>query len=452
MHSFFNAGLRPTPPPSLKLRRAVPVRGAFAAVVSVALLAAACSSPAPSSSLEDEVLARARAIHERVITLDTHNDIEVENFTAEKNYAQRLDTQVNLPKMREGGLDASVLVVYTGQGPLTDEGYADAYTEALAKFDAIHRLVDEYAPDMVGLALTPDDVRAIAGSGKKVVIIGVENGYPIGTDVSRVKEFYDRGARTLSLSHNGHNQLSDSNTGERDGEYPNHGLSALGRQVVAEANRLGIVLDVSHVSRDSMMQTVELSKAPIIASHSSVRALCDNSRNLDNEQLKAMAARGGVAQMVALSSYVKTPPPDSPERAEAMTKLREEFGLPAPGARRRDPAGALATLTPERRAELMRRYQALNEQFPVPRATVKDFVDHIDYAVKLVGIDHVGISSDFDGGGGVEGWNGADETFNVTLELVRRGYTEEQIGKLWSGNVLRVMTEAQRIAKEIQGT
>ncbi len=432
-------------------------RGTLAAVLASAaalVVSAACPSPAPQPPPEDALVARARAIHERVITLDTHNDIDVENFTAERNYTQRLDTQVNLPKMKEGGLDASVLVVYTGQGPLTDEGYAAAYKEAVAKFEAIHRLAEEFAPDQVGLALTPDEVRTIAESGKKVVIIGVENGYPIGTDLSRVKEFYDRGARTLSLAHNGHNQLSDSNTGERDGEFPNHGLSELGRQVVAEANRLGIVLDVSHVSRDSMMQTVTLSKAPIIASHSSVRALCDNSRNLDDEQLRALAEHGGVAQMVALSSYVKTPPPDSPERAEAIAKLRQEFGLPAPGTRRPGGGGGgdRAQMTPERRAEFMQRLQALNRQFPPPpRATVKDFVDHIDYAVKLIGIDHVGISSDFDGGGGVEGWNGADETFNVTLELVRRGYTEEQIGQLWSGNVLRVMGEAQRMAKELQG-
>ena len=343
-------------------------RGTFAAAAVAVALSAACSSPAPQPSAEDALVANARAIHERVITLDTHNDIEVENFTAEKNYSQRLDTQVNLPKMKEGGLDASVLVVYTGQGPLTDEGFAAAYQDAVAKFEAIHRLVEQYAPDQAGLALTPDDVRAIAGSGKTVVLIGVENGYPIGTDLSRVKEFYDRGARTLSLSHNGHNQLSDSNTGERDGEFPNHGLSDLGRQVVAEANRLGIVLDVSHVSRDSMMQTVELSKAPIIASHSSVRALCDNSRNLDDEQLKALAARGGVAQMVALSSYVKTPPPDSPERADAMAKLREEFGMPAPGTRRPGAGGGRPQMTPERRAEFMQRLQALNQQFPPPPA------------------------------------------------------------------------------------
>jgi membrane dipeptidase len=265
----------------------------------------------------------------------------------------------------------------------------------------------------------------------------------------------------LSLAHNGHNQLSDSNTGERDSVWRWQGLSPLGRQAVAELNRVGLVIDVSHPSRESMMQTVALSQAPIVASHSGVRALCDDSRNLDDEQLRAIERNGGVAQMVALSSYVKTPTPPSAERVRAIAALREEFGLPAPGAGGRGGGGggagtgggrgALAALSPERRAEYQRRLAALDEQFPPPpRATVKDFVDHIDYAVKLIGIDHVGIASDFDGGGGVDGWNDASETFNVTLELVRRGFTEEQIAKLWSGNLLRVMDSAQAVARRLQ--
>jgi membrane dipeptidase len=216
---------------------------------------------------------------------------------------------------------------------------------------------------------------------------------------------------------------------------------------VAELNRVGIMIDVSHPSRASMMQTLELSRAPIIASHSSVRALCDHSRNLDDEQLLALQRNGGVAQMVALSSYVRTPPPDSPERTRAIAALRAEFGLPAQGGGR----GAFAALTPEQRTAYRDRLRALDAEFPPPpRATVADFVDHVDYAVRLIGIDHVGISSDFDGGGGVEGWDNAGETFNVTLELVRRGYTEEQIGKLWSGNLLRVMDEVQAVARRLQ--
>lgn len=198
-----------------------------------------------------------------------------------------------------------------------------------------------------------------------------------------------------------------------------------------------------------MMRTLALTKAPIIASHSAVRALCNHSRNLDDEQLLALKKNGGVVQLVAFNNYVKEAPPDSPERARALAALRQEFGLPATGGGR----GGVARMDSTRRVAYMQRMQDLNSQFPPPpRATVRDFVDHIDYAVKLIGIDHVGISSDFDGGGGVEGWSDATETFNVTLELVRRGYTEDQIAKIWSGNLLRVMGEVQKIARGLQGT
>jgi membrane dipeptidase len=425
------------------------LRTAFLSILLLApdtpLLAQGRAAVPPDADL----VARARAIHERVIALDTHNDISPANFTAERNYTQRLSTQVNLPKMEEGGLDASFFIVYVGQDDaFTPEAYQGAYDEAMTKFRAIHRLADSIAPTRIGLAYTAADVRRIAASGRKVALIGVENGYSLGEDVRRVKEFYDLGARYLSLAHNGHSQLSDSNTGERDGVWKWNGLSPLGKEVVAELNRVGIMIDVSHPSKASMMQTVALSKAPIIASHSAARALCDHSRNLDDEQLRALARNGGVVQLVAFNSYVKTPPAPSPERVTAVAALRTEFGLPAQGGGR----GALAALSAERRAEYQERVAALDRQFPPPpRATVADFVDHIDYVVKLIGIDHVGISSDFDGGGGVEGWNDASETFNVTLELVRRGYTEEQIGKLWSGNLLRVMDEVQEVAKRLQG-
>jgi membrane dipeptidase len=278
--------------------------------------------------------AKAKAIHDRVIALDTHNDINPSNFTREKNYTQRLDTQVDLPKMKEGGLDASFFIVYVGQGELTPEAYDKAYRAAIEKFDAIHRLTKELAPNQIELALTAADVRRIAASGKKVALIGIENAYPIGTDIRRVKEFYDRGGRYMSLAHNGHSQLADSNSGERDGVWLHNGLSDLGRQTIAEMNRLGIMVDLSHPSKAANLQAIALSKAPVIASHSAARALCNHSRNMDDEQLRALKKNGGVIQMVAFNSYVKTPPPDSPERAAAIAALRKEFGLPEPGTGR----------------------------------------------------------------------------------------------------------------------
>ena len=404
------------------------------------------------------LIQKARAIHDRVITLDTHADINPENFTRQKNYTQRLPTQVNLPKMVEGGLDVAFFIVYVGQGPLTAEGYGNAYTQAVAKFDAVHHLTKEIAPDQIELALTAADVTRIAKSGKKVALIGIENAYPLGTDLTRVKEFHDRGGRYISLAHNGHSQFADSNTGERDGKWLHNGLSELGKQVIAEANKWGLMIDLSHPSKAANMQALALTKAPVIASHSAARTLADHSRNMDDEQLLALKKNGGVIQTVAFASYVKINKPDSPERAAAILALRKEFGLAAPGqgggpgTGGGQGGGAMNRLTPQQREQYIARMAEIDKKFPGdPRATVADFVNHIDYLVKKIGIDHVGISSDFDGGGGVTGWNGAEETFNVTLELVRRGYSEEHIAKLWSGNLLRVMADVEKVAKQLQG-
>jgi membrane dipeptidase len=462
-------------------------RVVLACTAAVALLAGVLGdSPSAQQPAADEALiAKARQIHDRVITLDTHNDINPGNFTAERNYTQDLGNQVNLPKMIKGGLDASFFIVYVGQNrgenAFTKEGYDNAYRQAIEKFEAIHRLTDQIAPDQIELALTPADVRRIAKSGKKVALIGVENGYPLGdetTALERVREFQKRGARYLSLAHNGHSQLADSNTGEADGVWLHNGLSALGRQVIAELNRVGIMVDISHPSKQANLQAMALSKAPVIASHSAARAVFDHSRNLDDELLAALEKNGGVVQTVAFATYVKVNRP-SAERTAALEKLAAEFkvpvsalerggrgagrgrgqgagrgtaatGAPAAGAPQRGRGNnALAALSDEQRAELQKQLEDINAKFPPPpRAGVKDFVDHIDYLVKKIGIDHVGISSDFDGGGGVEGWSDASETFNVTLELVRRGYTEEQIAKMWSGNLLRVMEQVQKIAAQ----
>jgi len=455
-------------------------------VIGGAAVLAAATTP---MTAQQDLVARAGAIHQRVIKLDTHNDIDPANFTAECNYTMRLTTQVNLPKMKEGGMDVSFMIVYVGQqnppqfaDAFEPAGYDRAYKAAIAKFDAVHRLTEQIAPNDIQLALSPADVVRIHNSGKKVAVIGIENGYPIGTDIRRVKEFYDRGGRYMSLAHNGHSQLADSHTGEADGVWRWGGLSPLGRQVIQEMNKWGIMVDVSHPSKGSIMQAIGLSKAPIIASHSGVRRLANTSRNMDDETLMAMKTNGGVVQIVGLSEFVKV---DPPERGPAIAALRQEFGLtgggrgggrgrggtPGPPAVARcpietpgssgstGPAGgrgagadaAVAALAADRRAEFDRRMADIDRKWPAAgRATVKDFVDEIDYAVKLIGIDHVGISSDFDGGGGIDGWNSAAEAFNVTLELVRRGYTEEQIGKIWSGNLLRVWSDVERVAKEIQ--
>ena len=329
-----------------------------------------------------------------IITIDTHIDINVENFTDTLNYTMNTDTQFNLPNMIEGELDVAWLVVYTAQGELNEEGYKAAYENAISKFDAIDRLVNVYAPDQVELALSSQDVSRILAEGKKVIMIGVENAYSMGLDTSNVEEFWKKGARYVSLTHNGHNQFSDSNTGEFDGTTLHNGLSDLGEEVIELLNYYGIMIDISHPSKEAIRQMTELSKAPIIASHSSARALRDHPRNVDDEQLEWIKENGGVIQTTALGFFLTD---------------RED-----------------------------------------PPANMDDFIDHIDYMVEKIGIDHVGISSDFDGGGGIVGWEDASETMNVTSALRERGYSESEIAKLWGGNLLRVLDEVQEIAAKLQ--
>jgi len=412
---------------------------------------------ANSSEVLDEtaLLEKAKAIHEKVITLDTHNDINIANFTDSINYTQNLNTQVNIPKMEAGGLDVSWLIVYTGQDSLNTDGYKKAYDNAISKFDAIYQLTEEFAPNQIELALNSDDVRRIHAAGKKVAMIGVENAYPIGLDLSNIQKFSELGALYMSLSHNGHSQFCDSNTGEADGVWLHNGLSDLGKEAVKEMNKWGIMIDVSHPSKESMKQMIELSKAPIIASHSSARALCGHSRNLDDEQLLLMKENGGVVQTVAFRSYLNTEKYTA--RNQFMTTIYKKVAdsLGVKWYDRSEFASLDETALKEFRANRLKittisNVAAARMNNAAPDVNVEDFVDHIDYMVNLIGIDHVGISSDFDGGGGIEGWDDASETLNVTLELVKRGYNEAQIEKLWSGNLLRVLDETQRIALKLQ--
>ena len=405
---------------------------------------------------EAEILTKAKEIHKNVMTLDTHCDINVKNFTDSINYTQKLTSQVNLPKMNEGGLDVPWFIVYTGQDSLNTKGYAAAYENAMSKFDAIHKLCEEIAPDQIELATTSEEARRIWKSGKKVAMIGIENGYPVGEDIGNVKKFYDLGGRYMSLAHNGHSQLSDSNTGEADDVWLHNGLSDLGKEVIAEMNRVGMMIDVSHPSKEAMRQMIALTKAPIIASHSSARALCDHSRNLDDEQLQWMKENGGVVQTVAFKSYLNTEKFET--RVSHEVEIAKEIA-DSMGVTWLDGRAAVMALDNEARekyfdflgtmAAIRREKMKTMDDLP-PAVNVADFVDHIDYLVEKMGLEHVGISSDFDGGGGIEGWEDASETMNVTIELVRRGYTEDQIEKLWSGNLLRVLDEVQAIAQEIQ--
>ena len=424
-------------------------------LVLLVFISISCKEIEPKELTENQLLAKAMSIHLEVITLDTHCDINIRNFTDSINYTQKLETQVNLPNMKEGGLDVAWFIVYTGQDFLNDIGYKNAYDNAISKFEAIHRLVDSIAPNDIALATTSKEVKDIHESGKLVAMIGIENGYPIGTDLSNVKTFYDMDARYMSLSHNGHSQLSDSNTGEEDGVWLHNGLSELGKEVVSEMNRVGMMIDVSHPSKEAMRQMINLTEAPIIASHSSARALCDHSRNLDDEQLQWLKENNGVVQTVAFSSYLNTEKHNAFN--DAKQKLYKSVGqkmgfeiIERDSVRLLDNEARTAYYDNYRKVinASKEKVEALKQE--VAPVNVSDFVDHIDYLVEKIGISHVGISSDFDGGGGIHGWEDASETFNVTLELVRRGYTQKEIEMLWSGNLLRVLDDVEAIAKRIQ--
>jgi len=386
--------------------------------VLFALLLIQCQDT--NSTPDVSLLQKAQLIHLTTTTLDTHDDINVKNFTDSLNYTQNLDTQVNLPKMQAGALDVAWFIVYTGQGELTPEGYKKAAENAQAKFDAIHRLVKVYGGNKIALATTSKEVDSLRKIGKKVAMIGVENAFPIGENIEEVARYYAMGARYMSLAHNGHNQFSDSNTGEFDNTAKHNGISELGKRIIEKMNYYGIMVDISHPSKEAIRQTIAHSKAPVIASHSSARALSDHPRNLDDAQLQWVKDSGGVVQTVALAAFLNK------EKAAAHKKAKDSL-LKA------DPNADLTAL-----------------KATYPPVNVSDFVDHIDYIKNKIGIDHVGISSDFDGGGGIEGWKDASETFNVTLELVKRGYSKEEIAKIWSGNLLRVLDRVQAVAQELQ--
>lgn len=397
----------------------------------------------------------AEEIHKSIITIDTHDDINVGNFTDSLNYSTETQSQVHIPGMEAGGLDVAWFIVYTGQGDLTQEGYALAASNADDKFNAIHRLVSEYAADRIELALTAADVRRIWKSGKKIAMIGVENGFPIGEDVNNVEVFYNRGARYMSLAHNGHSQLSDSNTGEKDGIYLHNGLSKLGKEVIDKMNYYGMMIDISHPSKEAIREMALRSKAPIIASHSSARALCNHSRNLDDEQLQWVKQTDGVVQTVAFSSYLNTEKHNNYNKAkDSLLKVigeKNNIAVLDKYEMRALDFDELQTYLVQRK-KLMelaeKQMEALKDK--VPPVSVSDFVDHIDYIKNKIGIDHVGISSDFDGGGGIEGWSNASESLNVTKELVKRGYTKEEIEKIWGGNLLRVMERVEAVAEDLQ--
>ena len=381
------------------------------------------------TSHENQLIKSADKIHKTILTIDTHCDTPMEFSRTDFDMGVRHnDGCVDFPRMIEGGLHSEFFAVFIGQGPRNDSTYEVVHNSALKIFDAIHKNVEKNS-SMAELAYSPDDAYRIFKSGKIAAFIGLENGYPAGKDITRIKEYYDLGARYITLCHTKNNDICDSSTDSKGAE--NDGLSAFGTQVVDEMNRLGMMIDVSHISDKSFYDVLKVSKAPVIASHSSCRALCENPRNFTDDMLLALKENGGVIQICILSNYVKVPAAN-PELDIKLAEIQKNYG-------------DFNALTPEMQKEMRTEYRATQKKYQ-KLATVTDVVDHIDHVVQIVGIDYVGIGTDFDGGGGVEGCMNVSEMKNLTVELLRRGYKKSDIEKIWGGNVMRVFREVEKQA------
>ncbi|PZU51084.1 MAG: membrane dipeptidase [Sphingomonas sp.] len=377
---------------------------------------------------------RIAAVHAAARPFDAHIDVPPTYGDPALPDAQ---AQFSLEKAKAGGLRTAGLAVFASQTPDTPEGRKAALNEALARNAAIDRIV---ASPGARLALSAADVRAINATPDFAVVKTIVNGGAFATTPAEIEEWQTRGVRIFGLVHAGHNALADSSRPALPrGEAPARwgGLSPAGKAAIAELNRLGIVVDVSQLSSLAFRQAVALSKAPVLASHSSAGALVDVGRNLSDGELDQLKANGGVVAINAFSAYIR---PDSPETTARLAALRSEYGLKPEGG---------PPLPPERQQAYTKAYYAIRAT--EPKATLAQFIDHVDHAVKRIGIDHVALSSDFNHGGGVTGWADVSETRAVTAELLRRGYSSADIHKLWSGNLLRVLAASESLAKTQKG-
>ncbi len=384
---------------------------------------------------EARIIKKADNIHNKILTVDTHCDTPMRLMRSDFDLGVRNEEGcVDFPRMKEGGLDAEFFAVFLGQGPRNPEAYLEVYDKTLDIFDRIHENVEKNS-DIAELAYTVDDAYRIKKTGKRIAFIGIENGYSIGNDLSKVEEFYDLGARYITLSHTRNNDICDSSTDDLGPEH--NGLSAFGEEVVKEMNRLGMMVDVSHISDQAFYDVLSVTATPVIASHSSCRALCESPRNLDDDMLIALKENGGVIQICILSNYIKQPEPN-PELEEKLAEVMLKYN---------NFEGLSEEEMEKARGEY---YDVMDKYRKLPN--VQDAVDHIDHVVQLLGIDYVGIGTDFDGGGGIEGVMDVSQMKNITYELLRRGYTKPEIEKIWGGNVMRVFRENEKHAEQAKVT
>lgn len=401
-----------------------------------------CTAPLFRTLAADtsEQIARQQGLtlHRIIFTLDTHCDTPLRMLDPSYDISVRHEPgapgsgKIDLPRMQNGNLDAEFFAAFVAQRDCTPENYLKAQTTADKLIASIH-LIAAQCPQMAAIATTPADGYRNQRKGLISIYIGIENGFALGHDLSRVHTYYDQGVRYITLCHTLNNDICDSSTDPKGPTYG--GVSDFGKEVIAEMNHLGILVDISHASDQSAEQALALSKAPVFASHSGCRALCDHPRDLTDDLIRALAAKGGVVQICVFSEYLKHTPPN-PDRDAAFQRLETKYG----------PWDEISD--PDRRKEYRRERQEIDARFPKIMATVADVVDHIEHVIKIAGIDYVGIGTDFDGGGGVTGCNDVSEMPNITLELLRRGYGREEIAKIWGGNFMRVLGQALRVAEE----
>lgn len=387
---------------------------------------------------ESELIERALSIHKKVLTLDTHADTPLRMIEPGFSMSDRHDpnetgSKVDYPRMIEGGLDAIFFAAFVAQDIRNDKGNFRAKNLCVQMIDSILSSIKQNS-DVVGLALNPEDAYSLEKQGKRAIYIGIENGYPIGEDLSNIETYYKKGVRYITLVHSSNNDLADSAT---DPAGPEHnGISEFGSKVVKEMNRLGIMVDVSHGSDAVFYDAIKISKAPIIATHSNARSVTNHKRNMTDDMLKLIAKNGGVVQLTMLSNYLRDPVPNI-----TAEKLKKELLSSI------KPIDQMTTLEKE---TMRKRLNEIDDKYPIAPANLKNVVDHIDHIVNVAGIDHVGIGCDFDGGGGIDGVFDVSQVMNITIELVKRGYNEDQIAKIWGGNLIRVFSEVQTIARKIK--
>lgn len=391
-----------------------------------------------SASREYETLfERADEIHSKILSIDTHVDTPLRftnsDFDLSIRHNSREDgSKLDFRRMRDGRLDAAFFAAFVGQGPRTPEGNAKAKESIIRTIDSIKSKLGQHS-SIAELALSSEDAYEIKKNNKRAIYIGMENGYPVGNDLSLIQTYFDLGVRYITLCHTKNNDICDSSLEPDSAEHD--GLSEFGKKVITEMNRVGMIIDISHVSDRAFYDVIELTNTPVIASHSSVRSLCDNLRNLTDDMIKKLAENGGVIQICFFTDYIKTPEPN-PIRDSVFKAFWERYNN-------------YDILSKEERDKARVERIELDKKFPRKLATISDVVDHIDHVVKIAGIDHVGIGTDFDGGGGVDGCFDVSEMKNITIELLRRGYSETGIEKIWSGNFMRVFKEVEKFASNL---